>query len=214
VAATRTIVVDFDGTITEDDLLDEIAQTFGDAEVYRAVDEALDRGEITLQEVIRREFEPVRAPLDDVVDWTLARARIRPGFSELVERSRERGWRVVVLSSGFRELIEPVFARDGLNGVELMANTVDPDPSGWVVRFRDEAICDRCGQPCKRATANALADGGELVYVGDGYSDRCAADDADLVFAVRGKGLEAYLRAQGIPFERFDDFHAVVQRLG
>jgi len=41
-AATTTIFVDFDGTITEQDLLDRIAQTFGDPEVYAEVDAGLD----------------------------------------------------------------------------------------------------------------------------------------------------------------------------
>ena len=63
----RILVVDFDGTITEQDLLDEIALTFGDEEVYREVDEALDEDSLTLHEVIRREFEPVRAPLEERV---------------------------------------------------------------------------------------------------------------------------------------------------
>jgi 2,3-diketo-5-methylthio-1-phosphopentane phosphatase len=205
--------MDFDGTITVEDLLDRIAVAFGDPEVYREVDEALDRNEITLHDVIRREFEPVRAPLDDVVDWVLATATLRPGFRELVEGARGRGWRVAVVSSGFRELIEPVFARDGLDGVELLANTVDPAPSGWVVRFRDQTVCDRCGQPCKRSTALALAGGGELVYVGDGYSDRCAADEADLAFAVRGKSLARYLEDRGIDFVAFDDFFQVANRI-
>jgi 2-hydroxy-3-keto-5-methylthiopentenyl-1-phosphate phosphatase len=207
----RTIVVDFDGTITERDLLDTIAVTFGDPEVYREVDEALDDDALTLHEVIRREFEPVKAPLDDVVDWVLAHARVRRGFRELVELAAERGWRLVVLSSGFRELIEPVFEREGVTGVELLANTVDPDPAGWRVRFRDETTCDRCGQPCKRATAAALANGSEYVYVGDGYSDRCAADDADLVFARRG--LAAYLDERRIPYTYFDDFDVIVATL-
>jgi 2-hydroxy-3-keto-5-methylthiopentenyl-1-phosphate phosphatase len=207
----RTIVVDFDGTITERDLLDAIAVTFGDPAVYREVDEGLDGNALTLHEVIRREFEPVTAPLEDVVDWVLVHARVRPGFHELVELARERGWRLVVLSSGFRELIEPVFEREGVGNVELLANAIDPDPSGWRVRFRDETVCDHCGQPCKRATASALANGSELVYVGDGYSDRCAADDADLVFARRG--LAAYLDERRIPYTYFDDFEIVVATL-
>jgi 2-hydroxy-3-keto-5-methylthiopentenyl-1-phosphate phosphatase len=207
----RTIVVDFDGTITERDLLDAVAVTFGDPSVYREVDEGLDENALTLHDVIRREFEPVTASLDDVVDWVLAHARVRPGFHELVELARERGWRLVVLSSGFRELIEPVFEREGVGNVELLANTVDPDSSGWRVRFRDETVCGHCGQPCKRATAAALANGSELVYVGDGYSDRCAADDADLVFARRG--LAAYLDERHIPYTYFDDFEIVVATL-
>jgi 2,3-diketo-5-methylthio-1-phosphopentane phosphatase len=207
----RTLVVDFDGTITEQDLLDTIAQTFGDEEVYREVDEGLDDHSLTLNEVIRREFEPVRTPLPEVRSWVLDNVRVRPGFREFVELARERGWRFVIVSSGFRELIEPVLEREGVADVELLSNTVDADPDGWKVRFRVSETCDVCGQPCKRSTAAALADGTELVYVGDGYSDRCAAESADVVFARRG--LATYLEERGVPFEPFEDFHSVARSL-
>jgi 2-hydroxy-3-keto-5-methylthiopentenyl-1-phosphate phosphatase len=206
-----TIFVDFDGTITERDLLDTIAQTFGDPEVYAEVDRGLDERRLTLHEVLRREFEPVRAPLADVVDWVLEHAVIRAGFHELVSLAEERGWRLVVLSSGFRELIEPVLEREGLGGVELLANSIDPDPRGWRASFRDEASCAVCGEPCKRASVVAESDGGEKVYVGDGISDRCGAEASDLVFARRG--LAAYLRERGVPFEPFEDFHEIAAAL-
>jgi 2-hydroxy-3-keto-5-methylthiopentenyl-1-phosphate phosphatase len=209
--SARTLVVDFDGTITEQDLLDTIAQTFGDEDVYREVDEGLDDDSLTLNEVIRREFEPVRAPLGEVRDWVLENVRVRPGFRELVDLARARDWRFVIVSSGFRELIEPVLEREGLGDLELLSNTVDPDPSGWKVQFRVSEACEVCGQPCKRSTAEVLADGTELVYVGDGYSDRCAAELADVVFARRG--LASYLEERGVPFERFEDFHSVARSL-
>jgi 2,3-diketo-5-methylthio-1-phosphopentane phosphatase len=202
-----TIFVDFDGTITEQDLLDRIAQTFGDPSVYREVDEALDEGRITLNEVLRREFEPVRATLDDVVSWVLEHASVRPGFRELVERANERGWRVVIVSSGFRELIEPVLEREGIGEVELLSNRVVPDPAGWRVQFRVTDDCEVCGEPCKRGTVVAGADGHLRVYVGDGVSDRCGARACDVVFARRG--LAAYLEEEGVPFEEFEDFFRV-----
>ena len=207
----RTLVVDFDGTITEQDVLDEIARTFGDDEVYREVDEALDRNGITLHEVLRREFEPVRAPLAEVVEWVHANSSIRPGFRELVELARERGWRLVVVSSGFRQLIEPMLERAGIEGLELVSNEVDPDPEGWRITFFDESRCEVCGEACKRTTVRSVVDGGEVVYVGDGYSDRCAAEDADLVFARRG--LAAYLAERGVSFEPFDDFFQIAKKL-
>jgi 2-hydroxy-3-keto-5-methylthiopentenyl-1-phosphate phosphatase len=207
----RTLVVDFDGTITQEDVLDEIARTFGDDEVYREVDEALDRNGITLHEVLRREFEPVRAPLGEVLEWVHANASIRPGFRELVELARARGWRVVVVSSGFRQLIEPMLDRAGIQGLELVSNEVDPDPDGWRITFFDESRCEVCGEACKRTTVRSTVDGGEVVYVGDGYSDRCAAEDADLVFARRG--LAAYLTERGVPFEPFDDFFQIAKKL-
>ncbi len=57
-----------------------------------------------------------------------------------------------MVSSGFRELIEPVLAREGVGGLPLVSNSVEPDPAGWRVRFHDEAVCATCGEACKLAT--------------------------------------------------------------
>jgi 2-hydroxy-3-keto-5-methylthiopentenyl-1-phosphate phosphatase len=206
----RTIVVDFDGTVTEQDLLDTIAQTFGDPEVYKEVDEGLDEKRLSLREVISREFEPVRAPLEDVVRWELEAVRVRPGFRRLVELAEARGWRFVIVSSGFHELIEPILEREGVE-VELHANRVDPRPEGWRVDWQYEAECEACGESCKRSIVQQFAGDDEIVYVGDGYSDRCAAEASDRVFATRG--LAHYLDERGVPYERFDDFHQIAERL-
>jgi 2,3-diketo-5-methylthio-1-phosphopentane phosphatase len=207
---SRTIVVDFDGTVTEEDLLDEIASRFGDPAVYQEVEDGLDEGRMPLREVITREFEPVRKPLDEVVRWELETVRIRSGFRELVQLARERGWRVVIVSSGFHELIEPILEREGVE-VELHANRVDPRPEGWRVLWQYDESCDSCGESCKRSIVKEFGGDGEIVYVGDGYSDRCAAEASDRVFAT--KGLASYLDEQGVTYERFDDFHDVARGL-
>ena len=101
--------------------------------------------------------------------------------------------------------------REGLGEVELLANSIEPDPEGWRASFRDEQSCPVCGEPCKRAAVVAERTGRERVYVGDGISDRCGAEASDLVFARRG--LAAYLRERGVQFEHFDDFHEIVATL-
>jgi 2-hydroxy-3-keto-5-methylthiopentenyl-1-phosphate phosphatase len=148
----------------------------------------------------------VRAPLEEVVAWVLEHARVRPGFADLVAAAEEAGWRVVVVSSGFEELIRPVLEREGVE-LEVVANRVEARPEGWRVLWRNDEICEICGQPCKRSS---LPDG-EIVYVGDGYSDRCAALAADRVFAT--KGLATYLGERRVPFEPFDDFFSVADTL-
>ncbi len=161
--------------------------------------------------MIRREFEPVRAGLDEVVGYALEHTRVRPGFRELVERAQASGWRFVIVSSGFHELIEPILDREGVE-VELRANRVDARPDGWRVLWSYGDACETCGESCKRATVDALANGSEVVYIGDGYSDRCAAENADRVFARRG--LARWLEERGVPYEPFDDFHQVARALG
>jgi 2-hydroxy-3-keto-5-methylthiopentenyl-1-phosphate phosphatase len=50
------------------------------------------------------------------------------------------------------------------------------------------------------------------VFVGDGYSDRCAALAADRVFA--RDGLAEYLDGRGVDYEPFTDFVALGEILG
>ena len=202
-----TLVVDYDGTITEKDLLQEISRRFGDRQVVAEVEDALREGRITLREEITREYATLRAPFGEVLDWALEHVRVRPGFRELVGLARERGWQLLVLSSGFHELIEPVLEREGVE-VELKANRVVADPTGWKVLWHDETVCAVCGEACKR---NALPEADEIVYVGDGISDRCAALASDRIFATRG--LARYLDEQGVAYERFDDFFDIASAL-
>jgi 2-hydroxy-3-keto-5-methylthiopentenyl-1-phosphate phosphatase len=179
-----------------------VLEQFGDWEECRRLGDLLFRGEITLHEEIDRQFATVTAPLEDVVAWVLENVRVRPGLPELVER-----FRPLVVSSGLHELIDPVLAREGVE-VELLANRGVPSPDGWRVIWRDETVCPVCGQACKRRTLPA---GGPIIYVGDGYSDRCAALAADRVFATRG--LAAYLDELGVAYERFEDLRDVTHAL-
>jgi 2-hydroxy-3-keto-5-methylthiopentenyl-1-phosphate phosphatase len=188
------VVLDWDGTVTEVDSLHLVLLEFGDLGIYEAAEERLGR-KLTLHEVIALEFESVRAPLDEVVGWVRENVALRAGFAEFVHRHRP-----LVASSGFHELIEPVLEREGID-VELRANRLDPGPDGWRVRFRNEAPCPVCGEPCKRVDVAGL---GPFVYVGDGYSDRCVSLAASRVFA--RDGLAAYLDGLGHPYEGFTDF--------
>jgi len=197
------LVLDWDGTVTEVDTLHLVLEEFGNREIYARVEDALGKT-MTLNEVIAAEFKTVTAPLGEVVDWLFENARIRSGFAQLAREQRP-----LIVSSGFHELIEPLLAREGvLSAVELRANRLDPRPDGWRVLFRRNHSCDACGEPCKRKD---LPQNGEVVFVGDGYSDRCAALAADRVFA--RNGLAEWLAAQGVAFEPFTDFHELAARL-
>jgi 2-hydroxy-3-keto-5-methylthiopentenyl-1-phosphate phosphatase len=195
------VVVDWDGTVTEDDGLHLVLLEFGDERIFNAAENELGR-ELTLQQVIALEFESVRVPLAKVVEWVRENVRIREGFAAF---AHELG--PLVVSSGFHELIEPVLEREGL-ALEVRANRIDPRPDGWRARFRNADPCPVCSEPCKRADVAGLS---PFVYVGDGFSDRCVALAAARVFA--RDGLARYLEGQDVPFERFEDFRDVRERL-
>ena len=194
------LVVDWDGTCTEVDGLHMLLEEFGDLEIFEHMQGELGNG-LTLLEVIAVEMGTIKLPLDFAVGWMREHVTMRPGFKELAE-SRSP----IVLSSGFHELIEPVLAREQVE-LEVRANRLDARPDGWRPIWRDEAVCATCGEACKRGS---LTDG-PYVFVGDGYSDRCAALAAERVFA--RDGLARYLDEQGVPYEPFETLHDVAAAL-
>jgi 2-hydroxy-3-keto-5-methylthiopentenyl-1-phosphate phosphatase len=198
------VVLDWDGTVTEQDTLHLVLERFGDTEIYERVEAALDRSTMTLNEVISEEFATVTAPLEEVLAWLLEHVRIRPGFAELA-----RAHRPLILSSGFHELIEPVLEREGLlDAVELRANSVEPRPDGWRAHFRIAGRCPACGEPCKRGD---LPIGVEVVYAGDSHSDLCASLAADRVFAT--DNLARWLEERQVPFTPLTDFFQLANEI-
>ena len=152
--------------------------------------------DLTLHEEIALEFLAITTPLEEVASWVVEHVEVRPGLRELAALEP------VVISAGFHELIEPVLAREGVE-LEVLANRLDARPEGWVVHFRDEAACATCGEPCKRGSLV----GEPYTYVGDGYSDRCAALPASgSLPATRWRPHLDHLTSA---YERFYDLHDV-----
>jgi 2-hydroxy-3-keto-5-methylthiopentenyl-1-phosphate phosphatase len=193
------LFVDWDGTVTVRDSLVQVIHEFGDPALLVELEPRVGV-DLTLHEEIALEFAAITAPLDEVVAWVLEHVEVRAGLRELAEL------RPTIVSAGFRQLIEPVLEREEID-LPVLANDAEARPDGWVVRWRDEAVCATCGEPCKRG---GLA-GEPYVYVGDGYSDRCAALAADRVFA--RDSLASHLEGHGVPYERFEDLRDVVTLL-
>jgi 2-hydroxy-3-keto-5-methylthiopentenyl-1-phosphate phosphatase len=197
------IVVDFDGTITQQDTLVAICRRHA-PDVFAQVERDLDAGEITLYECIRREFEAIHGDHDALIAEAVGLTEVRPGFAELVGAAQKAGHRLVVVSSGFESIIRPVLEREGVGSLEVVANQVRFSPERTIVEFRHGEACNVCSEECKRSSVRDLNGSGPMVMVGDGYSDRCVALAADRVFARRS--LARHLERRSVPFEHFDDF--------
>jgi 2-hydroxy-3-keto-5-methylthiopentenyl-1-phosphate phosphatase len=195
------LVVDWDGTVTVRDSQWMLLDRFGDQEVWRTAEAAFGRT-LSYRELMETEMATISAPLEEAVAYLVANVEVRAGFAAFAAR-----FRPLVLSSGFIETIEPILARERVT-LDVVANRLDPSPGGWRVLWSDDAPCPECGDLCKR---RSLPSERPLVYVGDGFSDRCAALAADRVFARRA--LAEYLEAKGVPYETFETFDDVAAAL-
>ncbi len=209
------IICDFDGTVTSRDTNSTLARRFA-PEAFSGLEGKLGRRELTLREVLAAEFADVTEGLDALVEVATS-IPLRDGFEGFLDAAGAADAHVVLLSSGFRELIEPILEHNGLAGrVPLIANSIRLDERGGHVTWRELPTCELCGEPCKRhdvarLRAEHAGDGRSVVFVGDGFSDRCGAETADRVFA--RDSLAGYLDERELPYEPWQDFHDVARRL-
>jgi 2-hydroxy-3-keto-5-methylthiopentenyl-1-phosphate phosphatase len=209
------VICDFDGTVTAEDTNSALARRFA-PDAYAGVAGRLQRRELTLRQVLDAEFAPITTGLDEVLDAALE-IPMRAGFERLLDDAARDGWTVVLLSSGFAEIIEPMLEHAGFGGrVPLIANSIALGPEGGKITWRELPECPRCGEPCKRHDVEQLraahARGGLVAFVGDGLSDRCGAEAADRIFA--RDSLATYLDEEGVGYARWDDFDDVRAALG
>ena len=206
------IACDFDGTITRHDTLHLIVARYGDPGLWQAIEPRLRAGEVTLEQAMQEEFAGVRATPEQVRELVLREAGLRDGFREFVGWTRDRGHRLLVLSSGFRSVIDAVLQRWALGHLEVASHEGEFTPEGCRLTWADRGErCAICGRRCKRHDVRSRLGGEALVLVGDGVSDRCLARMADLVFA--RAHLARDLTADGVPFLPFEDFHEVRRAL-
>jgi 2-hydroxy-3-keto-5-methylthiopentenyl-1-phosphate phosphatase len=206
------IACDFDGTITQHDTLHLIVRRYGDGRLWASIEPRLRAGELTLEQAMQEEFAGVRATPEQVRDLVLRDAGLRAGFAEFVSWTRAAGHRLVVLSSGFRSVIDAVLGRWGLGHLEVASHEAEFSVDGSRLVWADRGErCAVCGRRCKRHDVRARHAGEPLVLIGDGVSDRCVARMADVVFA--RAHLARDLAVDGVPFVPFEDFHEVREAL-
>jgi 2-hydroxy-3-keto-5-methylthiopentenyl-1-phosphate phosphatase len=206
------IACDFDGTITQRDTLHLIVARYGEPGLWEAIEPRLHAGEMTLEQAMQEEFAGVRATPEQVRELVLREAGIRDGFHDFVAWARDRRHRLVVLSSGFRSVIDAVLGTSGLGHLEVASHEAEFTSRGarlvWADRGERCAVCGRC---CKRHDVRVRRAGERLVLIGDGVSDRCVARMADIVFA--RAHLARDLEVDGVPFTPFEGFGEVREEL-
>ena len=165
---------------------------------------------MTLREVLAAEASLITCSFEEADAYLAEQTRFDPAFAAFVQRARTMDASVTILSSGVQPLIESALRRNGIEGVPVRANGVDPRPDGWVMLFRDAS---ENGHDKAADVREAKARGARTVYIGDGFSDFEAAVEAERRFAKTGRSLIHYLRERGLPFTEFSSFTQVTRAL-
>jgi len=204
------IFLDFDGTITEDDTLVQPLDRFASPRWWDVENQVL-AGELKERESLQAEMDFLRVSWEEALSFLLPRVRLRKGFREFATWSQEQGLQPVVLSGGFRSIINAVFRHHGIE-LPVYANDVKIQNKRWrVIPAATPRLRGHCNHCKTWHLEKSRRRNRRLLFVGDGTTDRCAASGADFVFA-RGF-LADYCRRERIPFAEFNDFHDIVAGL-
>ena len=219
IAATKgrdvlALWIDFDGTLVVPNVAMVLVERFGadGKAVAQEGDRLLHEGRITLREAWEREvalLPPDR--VEEMVEYACRHAPLRPGARDLIDLVDRHRVSATVISGGVDFYIRPILERQRVRWPVLSDVLVRDERGHLGVRHpHGHATCRLCGI-CK-AQAVRSDPARTSVFVGDGSTDRYAAEVADVVFA-RGR-LRTYCEERRIPYLPFEDLTPVVRWLG
>ncbi|WBA40117.1 phosphoglycerate dehydrogenase [Hymenobacter canadensis] len=172
------LIIDFDSTFTQVEGLDELADIAltgqpNRQEVVAAIRALTDRGmsgELKFSESLRQRLALLPARREHI---GLLVERLKGKVSESIRRNRgffeQFPGRVYIVSSGFREFIEPVVAEFGITPEFVLANTFTFDTEDRITGFDATNPLSQDGGKIRQLQLLDLH--GPVYALGDGYTD-------------------------------------------
>ena len=210
---TLKVFVDFDGTITLEDVGEAIFKKFGETEKVKRIIEDLLSDKISSRQCWDELCDSVdninKAELDEFIDLL----DVDPTFIPFVKFCSENKIDMVVLSDGFDYYIDRLFNKAGLAGLKYYSNKLFVDETGILkAEYPYFDVDSPTSANCKKNhIINHSSDDEYTVYIGDGNSDKDAAQYCDFIFAK--DGLARFCSMERISFYPFRDFNEVRNKL-
>lgn len=206
------VIADFDGTVSPMDVGYEVLQRFT-SRGWDDIDRAYCSGEIGSKEAYSRIAALIGGTREEMHEYVRTHAWVDPHFVPFHAFCRQEGIDLKILSDGLDFYIDLVLRMDGLGDITFFSNVARfRDGRGFTIEFPEaNPACDRCGT-CKSLILERLRPSFDrVIYIGDGYSDVCPAENADVVFA---KGiLYSTFMKKGLPCIRYGDFGDVLRHI-
>jgi len=198
---------DFDNTLTQGDVLDQLIERYSPNEYWRDWENAWAKGDLPARDCLRLQVENMRVTRTRLLD-DVAQVRIDPSFAEIVVWARRHEIEVQIVSDSFLPLIRHMLAANGIAGIPVLANGLRFEaPDRLLPSFPYYDAACTCSANAKARHLVPYRDQ-RLIFAGDGHSDLDAALAADVVFAKATLANE--LDARGVAFYPFDSLEPVL----
>lgn len=211
------VVCDFDGTIAKRDIGHEFFGKYvSDKDRREKLLEEWKIGLISSRECLAEETEMILPASTGELEAFVDGEDLDPYFKDFVDYCNTCRYEIEILSDGLDYYIDYLLMKFGLGFLDFKANHLVCD-NGEIITvdfpYYNSMNCQMCGN-CKRKHVEDLREKGFfIVYVGNGYSDRCPAEYSDMVFAKTDLlGYCEDKKIEHIPFTNFRDVEQELSR--
>lgn len=202
------VFIDFDGTITKQDIGENMFLKFGNAsKAYQIIDRWINK-EITSTESWQLLCDTIEVFDKAAFDEFINEIEIDEYFVSFYNYCLQNDIEVFVLSDGLDYYIKKFFEKYLLKDLKFFSNLFTIDANNKIIPkfiYQDEE-CKLCANCKRNHIIENSADDEFTIYIGDGYSDTCPAQYVDYLFAKNSllKFCEKN-RISYFPFNNFND---------
>ena len=212
----KTVVFsDFDGTITERDVIVMIMEKFAPPVWEEIKDKILYERTITLKDGVEKLFSLIDSnKKNEIIEFAKKEAKIRAGFDEFLNFCIKEDINFYVISGGLDFFVDPVLEKYK-DKIKIFCNLGNFKSEKIKIDYkylpRNCILCGECGCCKIEIIENYPKEEYKRVLIGDSLTDLAASKIVDIVFA--RSDLIKYLKQEGTLYIQFDDFYEVKEKL-
>lgn len=201
------VFFDFDNTIATCDVFDDMVMRFSRDKRWVDLEKKWKQGKIGSMECLEGQLEGIRITRKEL-DSHLSGIKLDPYFKKLLEFLDAKGIEKIILSDNFDYILKRILNHNAIKGIKIYSNKLQFARQRLLPEFpfksKDCRVCAHC--KTKNLLANVAKDS-IIIYIGDGNSDICPAEYADIVFAK--EDLLKYCKGKKLKYVRYDSLRQV-----
>ncbi|MCX5707148.1 MAG: MtnX-like HAD-IB family phosphatase [Candidatus Omnitrophica bacterium] len=178
-----TVFFDFDNTIATCDVFDSMLPHFSKDDLWVELEKKWEKGKIGSRACLEGQIKGLSITRKSL-DQYLAHIKLDPYFKKIIKFLTTSKIKVIILSDNFDYILQRILNYHAIKNLRVYSNKLHFAKDGLVPRFPYRSkkcqVCAHC--KTKNLLANVQPDS-IIIYIGDGRSDICPSQYADIVFA-------------------------------
>ncbi len=205
--------MDFDGTVTQQDVGEEVFRKFAKEEKVNIIIDDLLNDRISSRECWIKLCSAVPSVNKNEFDDFIVSIPLDHTFVKFKDYCKNENIELYILSDGFDYYIDKIFEKNRINDLTVYSNHLEIVDGKLIPSFPYYDKASFSSANCKRNhIMNHSSEEDFTVFIGDGNSDKDSIEYCDFIFAK--DDLLKFCEKERITYFPFKNFDDVIKKLG